>query len=220
MATAQTLTPLQEKVIDYLQDAHAMEDGILRVLDSMIATTRDSEALRQLKRHHLDTQRHARMLRERLEALGAGPSLSAEAPAVAGAWLQGLLDMVRADKPGKNARDSYVTEQMEIATYNLLEQLALRAGDIETARVAAFIRDDEEEMARWIAARWGRFVEDTLQADGIPIPRRNWDWEHMTYTAPRRSGGTALLPLIGIAAGIGLGGYLLLNLIDRARRGA
>jgi ferritin-like metal-binding protein YciE len=224
MATAQTMTPLQEKVIDYLQDAHAMEDGILKVLDAILVTTTDPEVQRRLKRHRLDTERHARIVGERLAALGAAPSPSAEAPAVAGAWLKGLLDMVRTDKPGKNARDGYVTEHAEIAAYSLLEQLALRAGDGETARIASFIRDDEEEMARWIAGRWGRFVEETLEADGVPIPRRDWDWEHRDYTAPPRGGrppawaGPALLPFLGFAAAAGLGGYLLLRLVDRSRR--
>jgi ferritin-like metal-binding protein YciE len=226
MATAQTMTPLQEKVIDYLQDAHAMEDGILPVLDSMLATTTDPEVLRRLRRHRLDTERHAKMLRQRLEALGAGPSPTAEAPAVAGAWLKGLLDMVRSEKPGKNARDGYVTEQTEIAAYSLLEQLALRAGDVETARIASFIRDDEEEMARWIAGRWGKFVDATLEADGIPLPRRNWDWDRVNYTEPplggrpRAGSGPSLLPFLAAAAGMALGGYALLNVIDWTRRGS
>ena len=82
---------------------------------------------------------------------------------------KGFGDQVRTDKPGKNARDGYVTEHTEIAAYELLERLALRAGDQETARVVREICKDEEEMARWIAARWEKFVDLTLADAGFPL---------------------------------------------------
>src|SRR5262249_40029468 len=153
--------------------------NVLRMLDSMISTTNDPEVLQELKRHRMDTERHGKMIRERLEALGHGVSLTEEVPAVLGAWLKGLADRLRADKPGKNARDGFVTEHLEIAAYCLLEHLAERAGDLETARMARFIRDDEEQMARWLAVRWGKFIDLTLEEAGLDTPAhrfRAFDW--------------------------------------------
>jgi ferritin-like metal-binding protein YciE len=216
MTTAQQVhTALEEKVIDYLQDCHAMEQNVLRMLDSMIATTSDSEVLHQLKRHRMDTERHEHMLRERLEALGSCPSLMAEVPAVFTAWLKGLGDRLRGDKPGKNARDGYITEHVEIAAYSLLEQLADRAGDLETARVARFIREDEEEMAQWIASRWGRFIDLTLEEGGYD--RRAGGRQPPWRTAPAgwrprgQNQGMAITPLecVALVGGLTLVGLLL-----------
>jgi len=158
---------LREKLIDYIQDAHAMEQNVLRMLDSMISTTRDTEVLNRLKQHRAETEHHGQLLQQRLEALGESRSMTAEVPAVVGAWFKGMGDWARPDKPGKNARDGFVTEHLEIASYELLERLADRAGDAETARVAREIRQDEEEMANWIASHWDRFIDLTLHEAGL-----------------------------------------------------
>src|ERR671911_2386250 len=159
---------LQDKLVDYVEDAHAMEQNDLKMLDSMISTTDDPEVRQMLQDHKRETEEHERRLRERLDALGRGTSARKQAQAVGAALLKGVGDKARGDKAGKNARDGYMAEHLEIAAYQLLERLAEKAGDIETAEVARLNRADEEEMARRIDQNWNRTLDLTLEENGIP----------------------------------------------------
>ncbi len=160
---------LQQKLIDYIEDAHALEQNVSRMLDSMISTTDDPEISEMLRHHKEETERQEQRLRERLDALGAGTSTRKQAQTIATALMKGAADQVRGDQAGKNARDGYVTEHMEITAYQLLERLAERAGDRETAEVARQNRAEEEEMARKIDANWDRFLDLTLAENDIRV---------------------------------------------------
>ena len=120
-----------------------------------------------LRHHKEETERHEQRLAERLDALGVGTSTLKQAQTVAAALMKGAADQVRGDQAGKNARDGFTTEHMEIATYQLLERLADRAGDTSTAEVARQNRSEEEEMARKIDANWDWFLELTLAENAI-----------------------------------------------------
>ena len=87
--------------------------------------------------------------------------------AIAAAQAKGLADLWRADKAAQNARDVFVTEHLEIAAYELLERLAERAGDRETAEIARENRAEEEAMAQRISSKWDRFLDLTLEEQGI-----------------------------------------------------
>lgn len=161
---------LRAKLIDYVQNVHALEQNVLLMLDSMIVTTKDEEIIRLLKRHKEESRRQQQRLGERLRALGGGPglaSVSKDLAAIGAAQVKGIADLWRADKPAQNARDAFVTEHLEIAAYELLERLAERAGDPETAAVARENRAQEEAMAQRIAENWDRFLDLTLAEQGI-----------------------------------------------------
>jgi ferritin-like metal-binding protein YciE len=158
---------LQQKLADYVEDAHAMEQNDLKMLDSMISTTDDPQTKEMIENHRKETEEHERRLRERLDALGRGTSVRKQAQAVGAALLKGVGDQARGDKAGKNARDGYMAEHLEIAAYQLLERLAEKAGDTQTAEVARQNRADEEEMARRIDASWDRTLELTLEENNI-----------------------------------------------------
>jgi ferritin-like metal-binding protein YciE len=156
---------LQQKLIDYIEDAHALEQNVSQMLDSMISTTDDPEIEQMLKHHKEETERQEERLRERLDALGAGTSTRKQAQTVAAALVKGAADVVRGDQAG----DAYTTEHMEIAAYQLLERLAEKAGDAETAEVARQNRAEEEAMAQKIDANWDRFLDLTLAENDIRV---------------------------------------------------
>jgi ferritin-like metal-binding protein YciE len=161
---------LRAKLIDYVQNVHALEQNVLLMLDSMIVTTKDEEIVRLLKRHKEESRRQQQRLAGRLRALGGGPglfSVGKDLAAIGAAQVKGLADVFRSDKPVQNARDAFVTEHLEIAAYEVLERLAERAGDEETAAVARENRAEEEAMAERIAENWDRFLDLALAEQGI-----------------------------------------------------
>jgi ferritin-like metal-binding protein YciE len=86
---------LQEKLADYVEDAHAMEQNDLKMVDSIISTTDDPQVKEMLQSHKRETEQHERRLRERLDAMGRGTSARKQAQAVGAALLKGVGDQAR-----------------------------------------------------------------------------------------------------------------------------
>jgi ferritin-like metal-binding protein YciE len=160
---------LRDQLTKHIDEAIAMEENVKRMLDGMISTTDDPQIVDLLEHHKEETERHSQRLRERLEAHGASPSAVREAGGILGALAKSVLDIARTEKAGRNARDGFATEHMEIASYELLERIAQRAGDEETAEVARQNRADEQAMARKLAENWDRFVELSLKEEGVTV---------------------------------------------------
>src|SRR5690242_2571281 len=147
----------REMLIQYLNEAHATEDALVRTLQAHVALT-PRGPYRDLLEHHLEeTRGHARALERRLDALGASSSLVGATLGLAQSLLgqaislsKGPLDVLRGhggeEKLPKNAKDECATEALEIATYDAIETLARELGDTETAQLAARHRADEERM--------------------------------------------------------------------------
>ena len=160
---------LQSQLVKHIDEAYAMEQNVLRMLDGMISTTDDPEIKRELQQHKLETQQHADRMEKRLRAHDASPSMVKEAGGIVGALMKSVVDMARPEKAGRNARDGYATEHVEIAAYELLTRIAQRAGDEETATAAREIIAEEQAMAKKIEANWDRFAELSLREQGITV---------------------------------------------------
>ena len=89
---------------------------MLRALDGLISTTNDPEMRGHLEHHKEETERHRRLLAERLEAHDTTPSTVKDAGQIFAALSKGIIDMARTDNAGKNLRDGYVAEHLEIMT--------------------------------------------------------------------------------------------------------
>jgi ferritin-like metal-binding protein YciE len=160
---------LKQQLVKHIDEAYAMEQNVLRMLDGMIQTIEDPEIKDELRHHKMETERHAERMQQRLEAHGASPSMVKEAGGILGALTKSVQDIVRPEKAGRNARDAYATEHMEIASYQLLERVAERAGDEETAEAARQNRADEESMAKKLDAHWDKFAELSLKEEGVTV---------------------------------------------------
>lgn len=147
----------QKKVVQYLAEAHASEQALVRVLQAQIAMTPHSGYRTALEQHLRQTRDHASRVGERLQELDQATNpLKAVVGAVETVVGQALalgktpFDLLRGsggeEKVLKNAKDASASEALEIATYTAIERLANAVGDSETARLAASIRADEEKM--------------------------------------------------------------------------
>ena len=164
-----TMDQLKAQLIKHIDEAHAMEQNVLRMLDEMISTTDDPGILDALEHHKLQTQNHADRMAQRLEAHDTAPSTVKQFGGVLGALAKLPLDFVRGEKAGRNARDAYATEHLEIASYELLRRIAQKAGDEKTAEVVQEIIAEEQAMAKIIEDHWDTFAELSLREEGITV---------------------------------------------------
>jgi ferritin-like metal-binding protein YciE len=160
---------IQTQLIQHIDEAHAMEQNVLRMLDGMIQTTDDPQVIDKLEHHKHETQTHAERMRQRLEAHGASPSMVRQAGGILQALAKMPLDMIRGERAGRNARDAFATEHLEIASYELLRRVAERAGDEETALAAREIIAEEQAMADFVAENWDLFAVASLREAGVAV---------------------------------------------------
>ncbi|HKP18678.1 MAG TPA: DUF892 family protein [Gaiellaceae bacterium] len=159
-------TTLDEQLNAYLSDAHSIEEQALQQLRGAPDAAGDPELAALFRDHLVETEGHERLVRERLEQRGGGPSRVKDLlMRVGGA---GFLLFARAqpDTPGKLAAHAFSYEHMELAAYDLLARVAERANDEETVAMAQRIRAEEEQMAERLAQLFDRAVEASLAAVG------------------------------------------------------
>jgi ferritin-like metal-binding protein YciE len=159
-------TTLREQVVKYLKRAHELEIEGLTLLDYLISATNHEATLAVFLQHRTETERHLRLLSVRLQDFGILPAAKERPP------FKTRNRSTRDQSPQletamADATEAYVAEHREIAAYGLLEQLALRLGDRETAHIARTICHDEEKMAEWIAANWQQFLSLPLVDSGV-----------------------------------------------------
>jgi ferritin-like metal-binding protein YciE len=166
----------QKKIVQYLGEAQASEDALVRVLQSQIAMTPRGSYRTALDRHLDQTREHSARVSDRRRELGAGGNpLTAAVGVFESVVGQALalgktpFDLLRGsggeEKVLKNAKDAYASEALEIATYTAVERLARAVGDDETAELAASIRSDEEKMLERILREIPKLTDAVVRAD-------------------------------------------------------
>jgi ferritin-like metal-binding protein YciE len=169
-------TDATQKIIQYLNEAHAAETGMVRSLQSQIAMTPGGTYRTGLEKHLRETRTHAERLEVRLGELGesagviqAGIGAAETVFAQAFALSKTPWDLLRGsggeEKVLKNAKDAAAAEALEIATYTALEQLARSVGDEDTAKLAASIGREEQRMLDRIVAELPKLTDAVVAAD-------------------------------------------------------
>ena len=166
----------EEKIVQYLSEAHAAEQSLVSVLQSQIAMTPKGSYRSGLETHLDETRDHASRVQRRLGELEAasnpvqvGIALIQNVAGQALALSKTPLDLVRGsggeEKVLKNAKDACATEALEIATYTAIERLASAVGDGDTEALAGSIRADEQKMLDRILAEIPKLTDAVVRAD-------------------------------------------------------
>lgn len=153
-----------EQLVKYLADVHSIELQALAQLRAAPQIAGDERLCQAFEQHLIETEAQERRVRERLEALGGEPSKVKDAAGATGGWGMVAFAASQPDTPGKLAMHAFSYEHMELAAYELLKRLAERAGDEETARMAADIAGEEKRMAERLELSFDTVVEVSLAA--------------------------------------------------------
>jgi UDP-glucose 4-epimerase len=153
-----------EQIVKYLADVHSIELQALAQLRAAPNIAGDERLCQAFEQHLVETEDQERRVRERLEALGGEPSKLKDAAGAAGGWGMVAFAAAQPDTPGKLTMHAFSYEHMELAAYELLKRLAERAGDEETARMAADIAEEEGRMAERLEQSFDTVVEASLAA--------------------------------------------------------
>jgi ferritin-like metal-binding protein YciE len=153
-----------EQHLKYLADVHSIELQALAQLRAAPKIAGDERLRTAFAEHLVETEDQERRVRERLETLGGKPSKLKDAAGRSGGWAMVAFAASQPDTPGKLTMHAYSYEHMELAAYELLKRLAERAGDTETAAMAAAIAAEERRMAERLEQNFDAAAEASLAA--------------------------------------------------------
>jgi ferritin-like metal-binding protein YciE len=158
---------LQEQLVKYLTDVHSTEQNALSMLRAGAESVDDAELASAFREHLAETEEHERLVEQRLEALDASPSTLKDVAQKGLAIVTGAVANAAPDTAGKMAIQGYAFEHLEIASYRMLRQVAERAGDHETVRVADQILAQEQAAAEKLSALLERVADHDLAQMGL-----------------------------------------------------
>ncbi|MBD7975780.1 ferritin-like domain-containing protein [Serpens gallinarum] len=163
MATA------QDNLLDWLRDAHAMEQQAEKMLSSQAERLEHYPDLRiRIEQHLEETHQQRALLESCLQRLGSSPSTIKDISAKLMAFGQAVSGMAMSDEVVKGAMSGYVFENMEIASYTVLIEAAKAAGDIETQRACETILPQEIAMADWLREHLPELTRAFLARSAAP----------------------------------------------------
>ena len=166
----------QQKIVQYLSEAHTTELALVRELQAQIAMTPKGGYRNGLEQHLQETRQHSRRIEERLGELGQGSNplqlgvgvvqtVAGQALALAKAPLNVVRGSGGEEKVLKHAKDWCAAEALKIATYTAIARLARIAGDTTTERLAKSVMADEQRMLDRLSKEIPRLTDAMARAE-------------------------------------------------------
>ncbi|HVV57392.1 MAG TPA: DUF892 family protein [Gaiellaceae bacterium] len=154
---------IDDQLVKYLTDAHSIEEQALAQLRTAPDLAGDPEIAAAFRSHLAETEGHETATRRMLEERDASPSKLKDVVMAAGG--KGFLLFARSqpDTPGKLLAHAVSYEALEEASYALLGEVAMRAGDTAVGDEANRIRAEEHAMLERLLGYADRSVEASLR---------------------------------------------------------
>jgi ferritin-like metal-binding protein YciE len=150
-------------VIDWLNDAYAMERSLEVMLRKQAENEEAHHAVRERARIHLDeTEVHAQRVTECLDMLGETPSTLKSVTGQAMEFAKGMMSKVASDERVKDFLCAYSAEYFEVACYKALIAGASVAGADEIVPLLEKNLKEDEAMAIWLDRNVNAVVRDYL----------------------------------------------------------
>lgn len=147
---------LDQVLLSYLRDAHALEGQAIELLESGAERVDDEQLERVFREHLRQTRRHRELVESLLEERGGEPSTAKDTALKAGGLNLSAFFGAQPDSTTKLAGFAFAFEHLEVAAYELLQRVAARAGAEDVVAVAAEILTEERAAAERVAATWDR----------------------------------------------------------------
>jgi ferritin-like metal-binding protein YciE/nucleoside-diphosphate-sugar epimerase len=147
---------LNAALLSYLRDAHALEGQAIELLEAGAERVDDEQLEAAFREHLRETEGHRHRVEQLLEERDGKPSSLKDAALKAGGLNLSAFLGAQPDSTTKLAGFAFAFEQLEVAAYELLKRVAIRAGDQDVTAAAEQILAEERHAADRIAKTWDR----------------------------------------------------------------
>jgi ferritin-like metal-binding protein YciE len=162
------MSKAEERLLEWLRDAHAMEEQAETMLDGLARRLEHYPELRERVEGHLEETRHqADRLEGCIKRRGGSTSLLKTATGKMMGLGQAISGIFVGDEVVKGSMASYTFEHMEIAAYKILIAAAEQVGDVETRTACESILREEEAMAEWLGDNLESVVHQYLRREEV-----------------------------------------------------
>lgn len=156
----------KETLIEWLKDAHAMEQQAINMLEKQADRLEQYPEVKKKVREHLEQTRHqASRVEGCIQKLGGDTSAVKEGVAKFMGSAANLVNQSAGDEVVKNGIADYAFEHFEIASYRALIGAADKLGEEEIRRTCEEILEEEEAMASWLETNLPDVTQQYLQRE-------------------------------------------------------
>jgi ferritin-like metal-binding protein YciE len=162
-AEALRASVIDQQLITYLADAHAIEEQTVALLRRARRTSGRDELCEIYDEHLLRAEAQRQLLEDRLQEHGAKSSAVKDGAIRLGALNWSLIFQAQPVTPGKATALVFALAHLKIASYELLKRVAARAADDATVAMTERVLADERAGVGRLSATFDQAVDASLE---------------------------------------------------------